>query len=267
MLAGILAAPGGAAAQTPAAAPAPEPDVTALAKTTQNPVGDLVALPFQFNFNNGGDLGRQTLLNLNVQPVIPFRASDNWNMMARLILPVNSIPTTDTARASGFGDIQAQLYLTPKQPGRIIWGLGPVISLPTSTVAPAETGSWAVGPGGVIVWSDGPWVVGGLINQIWTFAHSAGHVEVNQFLAQPFVNYNFGEGWALSFAPVITANWVLDEKEWTVPLGLGITKTTVLGTRPMSLGLQYYANVTHPAGSAGNQVRFVVSFLFPKRRG
>src|SRR6187401_2354328 len=98
MLSGIFTATGGAAAQTPAAPAEPEQDVTALAKTTQNPVGDLVALPFQFNFNNGGDLGRQTLLNLNVQPVIPFRASDNWNMMARLILPVNSIPTSDTTR-------------------------------------------------------------------------------------------------------------------------------------------------------------------------
>jgi hypothetical protein len=34
-----------------------EHDVAALAKATQNPVGDLTTLPFQFNFNTGGDLG------------------------------------------------------------------------------------------------------------------------------------------------------------------------------------------------------------------
>ncbi len=34
----------------------PEPDATALAKQSQNPVADLVSVPFQFNFNTGGGL-------------------------------------------------------------------------------------------------------------------------------------------------------------------------------------------------------------------
>ena len=34
----------------------PAPDTTELAKQTQNPVADLISLPFQFNFNNGGGL-------------------------------------------------------------------------------------------------------------------------------------------------------------------------------------------------------------------
>jgi len=46
-----------------------------LAKTTQNPVGDIVSVPFQFNFNGGGALRDGTFFNLNVQPVIPIHLS------------------------------------------------------------------------------------------------------------------------------------------------------------------------------------------------
>ena len=52
--------PPAALAQAP-----PEADVKALAKAAQNPVGDLRALPFQFNFNTGGDLEDKTFLNVN----------------------------------------------------------------------------------------------------------------------------------------------------------------------------------------------------------
>jgi hypothetical protein len=51
---------GRALAQTPE----PAHDVNALAKQTQNPVSNLTSVPFQFNFNTGGDLEDRTFLNL-----------------------------------------------------------------------------------------------------------------------------------------------------------------------------------------------------------
>src|SRR5260370_35034271 len=92
------------------------PDATELAKKTQNPVGDVTSLPFQFNFNTGGDLGDQTLLNLNFQPVIPFRLTDNWSMIARTIVPLYSVPGATGISYSGVGDIQEQLFVTPAHP-------------------------------------------------------------------------------------------------------------------------------------------------------
>ena len=61
-----------ASAQEEKAGPPEKVDATALAKQTQNPVADLVSIPFQFNFNSGGGLGDGTLYNLNIQPVIPI---------------------------------------------------------------------------------------------------------------------------------------------------------------------------------------------------
>jgi len=239
-------------------------DVTALAKTTQNPVGDLISVPFQFNFNTGGDLEDTTFFNLNFQPVIPFRLNANWNAIARTILPIDSFSRPNGSRFSGFGDLQEQLFITSARPGRIIWGVGPAFSLPTATAAPAETGTWAAGPTAVVLTMNGPWVAGALVSEFWPLADAGSDVETDLFIFQPLVNYNFGKGYALGFAPVISANWnAPDGEEWTVPLGIGLSRTTGFNRRPMTLGAQYYYNVERPEGSAGQTLRFVVTLLYP----
>ena len=244
----------------------PAPDTAALAKQTQNPVSSLITLPFQFNFNSGGDLGDGTLFNLNFQPVIPFKLNDNWNMIARTIVPVLSIPGAEGTRFSGIGDMQEQIFISPSNPGKIIWGLGPQFSMSTATIALVQTGSWAAGPTFVALTMTGPWVVGVLVNNVWTFADSGSSTEVNQFLLQYFINYNFGKGWAISSAPSITSNWdATSGNKWTVPFGVGITRTTVLNGRPIKLGVSYYHNVKRPDGAAGNQVQLSVSLLYPKK--
>ena len=258
------AQPAAPPASPPASAASPHGDMTELAKATQNPVSDLVSLPFQFNFNTGGDLEDRTSLNINFQPVLPFKLSDDWSMILRTILPIDSVPVGEGV-SSGIGDIQEQVYLSPARPGRIIWGAGPVFSLPTATARPLVTGTWGVGPGVVVVKNIQHVVLGGLINQIWPMSDEGDGRETNQMLLQPFVNFNFGSGWAVAVAPIITANWNAPSgDEWTVPLGLGITRTTVLGSRPMNIGVQYYYNVERPEGAAANTLRFTLSLLFPK---
>jgi hypothetical protein len=133
-------------AQQVAQPAAPAVDATALAKQSQNPVGSLVSVPFQFNFNTGGDLGERTLLNVNFQPVIPFRLTDRWNVIARTIVPLESVPGDAGTRFSG----------------------------------------------------------------------------------------------------------------------VGLTRTVVFNRRPMNLGISYNYNIEHPAGTAGEQLRFTVTLLYPR---
>jgi hypothetical protein len=261
----ILITAASAGAQTPAAPAGAAPDVNALAKATQNPVGDIISVPFQFNFNGGGDLEDQTALNVNFQPVIPFRLSDDWNVIARTIVPINTVPIPGGERSSGIGDVVLQMMATPKAAGSVIWGVGPSFSLPTATAAAMETGTWAAGFSAVVLTMPGPFVLGALVNQLWPLHDEGGDPEMDFFTFQPFVNYNFGDGWALAFAPVLSANWAADSDDrWTVPLGLGLMKTTVFNRRPMTLGIQIYNNATRPAGAAGYQIRFVLAPIFPK---
>jgi hypothetical protein len=241
-------------------------DVTALAKQSQNPVGDLVSVPLQFNFNTAGDLEDATLFNLNIQPVIPFRASSRWNIIARAIVPIDNVPANDGVSYSGVGDIQLQLYATPAKPGTLIWGVGPVFSFPTATAFPLRTGTFAAGAAAVALTMKGPWVIGGLVSQYWPVADTGDEPETNLFVFQPAINYNFGGGWAMSFSPAITANWnAASGNEWTVPLGLGVTRTTVFSGRPINVGMQYFINAVRPDGSAQRQLRFSMSLLYPKK--
>jgi hypothetical protein len=59
-----------------------------LARATQNPVADLISLPLQNNINFGVGPGDDVQNVLNIQPVIPFKLSENWNLITRTIAPV-----------------------------------------------------------------------------------------------------------------------------------------------------------------------------------
>jgi hypothetical protein len=53
-----------------------------LAKKSQNPIADLVSVPFQSNTNfNAGPFNR-TQEVLNIQPVVPLHINAEWNMIA-----------------------------------------------------------------------------------------------------------------------------------------------------------------------------------------
>jgi len=50
-----------------------------LAKETQNPVANLISVPFQNNFNFGIGPNDTTQWVMNVQPVIPITLNKDWN--------------------------------------------------------------------------------------------------------------------------------------------------------------------------------------------
>jgi hypothetical protein len=70
--------------ETPAAAT----NADALRKAAQNPVASLISIPVQNNNNFGIDPGYRTQDVLNIQPVIPVKVSDNWNLIIRWITPI-----------------------------------------------------------------------------------------------------------------------------------------------------------------------------------
>lgn len=77
--------------------------------------------------------------------------------------------------------------------------------------------------------------------------------------------YNLKKGWALITAPAITANWEAEtDQQWTVPIGMGVSKITMVGKQALSLSLQYYHNAIRPDNIGGDLVRMQVTFLFPK---
>lgn len=248
----------------PAAAQDGKEDPTALAKRTQNPVADLVSVPFQGNFNFGAGAFDRTQFLLNVQPVIPAQLNPRLNLITRIIMPVINQPVGMDESTFGLGDITPSFMLSPVGEGDVVTGYGAILLLPTATDDVLGAKKWGAGPQFVMLATPGKWVYGGLVNQIWSFAGDEDRPDVSVFLVQPFINYNFGKGRAISSAPIITADWKRSGKKWLVPLGGGVSQLLMVGKRPVSLGAQAYANVVKPDGAPDWTLRLVASLIFPK---
>ena len=111
----------------------------------------------------------------------------------------------------------------------------------------------------------GPWVVGALANNQWSFA-GWGHNDVNAMLLQPFLNYNFHHGWYLTSAPIMTADWTTGrDNRWTIPAGGGgkLWRVGKVGL-PVNTELQAYYDAIKPNEGANWQLRFQIQFLFPE---
>ena len=82
----LLAAPSPQAAEPQKSDEASDEE---LVKQTQNPVADLITVPFQNNFNfAAGPKHNHQIYLLNIQPVIPIHITENWNLISRIIMPV-----------------------------------------------------------------------------------------------------------------------------------------------------------------------------------
>ena len=221
--------------QEPGVIPPPSEDED-LAKKSQSPIADLVSVPFQSNTNfNAGPFNR-TQEVLNIQPVVPLRINADWNLISRTIMPVISQPSPIfNGNTNGIGDITQEFFVTPTHPGPLIWGVGPVFTDPSATDPILGQGKVLLGPTAVLLITPGHLVMGVLVNNQWSVGGNPLRQKVNEFLAQPFINYNMAHGWFLTNSPLITANWLAAPgQQWTVPIGGGFGRVFKLGDQPVS---------------------------------
>lgn len=234
-----------------------------LREAAQNPVANMISVPFQNNTNfNSGPYNRPQNV-LNIQPVIPFKLTPEWNLITRWITPLIWQPRLSPTQGGefGLGNIQPSFFLSPSEPGKIIWGVGPVLWLPTATDKVLGVNKWGAGPSAVALRIDGQWVYGALINNVWAGTQNN---RVNQMTLQPFLNYNMPHGWYLTSSPVLTANWLASSGDtWTVPIGGGVGRLFKVGKLPVNAQVQAFYNVVRPNDGATWTMRFQIQALFP----
>lgn len=237
-----------------------------LAKAAQNPVANMISLPLQYNVNNGIGPNDETQSILNIQPVWPVELNDDWNLITRTIAPIISQPDilTGEGRVNGLGDINFTAFLSPSAPGSLTWGAGPAFVFPTATDKVLGADKWSAGASAVVLTMPGNWVIGSLFSNIWSVGGS-GDNDINLFTLQYFINYNLPNGWYLTSAPIITADWEEDnDNRWTIPFGGGVGKIFKIGNQPVNGQISAYSNVETPENGADWQFRFQLQFLFPK---
>jgi hypothetical protein len=237
-----------------------------LARKLANPVASLISVPFQYNYNSGygDDDGSQNYIN--IQPVIPFSISPNWNVISRTILPVvwqdDVIPGEGSQ--AGFGDSLQSFFLSPKAPGPggVIWGVGPVIQIPTATDGIGKN-QWGLGPTAVALTQRGPFTAGLLANHVWSLTDNADDGETSNTFLQPFLVYTTPKATSFAINTETTYDW--ENREWSVPVNLTVGQIVKVGKLPVQLtgGLRYWLD-SPDGGPEDWGARFQVTFLLPR---
>jgi hypothetical protein len=258
--------------KTPAAAASSDE----LRKQSQNPIASLISVPIQENWNFGIGPANRVQNVMNIQPVIPFSFGKNWNLITRWITPVifqplpvpqPPGPPNQQTGVYGLGDLNPSFFLSPKK-SKVTWGVGTTLVLPTATnTTYLGQGKFSIGPSVVALIQPSHFTIGVLANNYWSVAGHSNQDKpaVNQFLLQPFLNYNMKKGWYLKTAPIFTANWkATPGSTWNVPLGGGFGRIMKLGFQPVNLSAEFYGNAKYPTGGSTWTMRLQVALLFPK---
>ena len=244
-----------------------------LAAKSQNPIGDLISVPIQFNFNlnTGGPDNSRMQTVMNIQPVLPVKVK-NISMVNRLILPIIVQPdfTTESDKIVGLGSLNYSMYFVPGPIGKnkhIEVGFGPAMNIPVNTTNSLGNGQFSIGPSMVFFGGHKHWTYGFVAQQTWAYNSPTDETLDNAFLVQYFVNYNFQHGWSVGTGPIITADWTAEKGEKAVvPFGLAASKITHFGPQAVKLFVAYNYNAVRPTGGAkGGQIQFTLVLLYPKK--
>jgi hypothetical protein len=249
-----------------------------LAKKLSNPVASLISVPIQNNWDFGIGSANAMRYTANVQPVIPFSLSEDWNLITRTIVPVvyAESPVVGGADKSGLGDIVQSFWASPKAPtdSGWIWGAGAVMLYPSGTDG-LSAHNWGAGPTALVLKQQNGWTYGVLANHLWSYAQTGGHgtsdagdasdgsdAGINATFLQPFVSYSTKSFTTYGLNTESTYDW--SHSQWTVPVNASVSQLIKVGKLPvqLSLGVKYYAE--RPIGGPDWGLRFAVTFLFPK---
>ena len=239
-----------------------------LAKKLSNPVSDLVSVPFQFNWEQNVGPAKQTRFILNVQPVMPFAINKDWNLIARVIVPLVSQPALLANGEPTFGvsDVLTSFFFSPSKGVPFTWGAGPAISLPSTSEPTLGSGKWSAGPTAVVLKQSGPWTYGALWNQVWSFSGDPARADVSQMFFQPFLAYQATHTVTLTVQSESTANWEADEDTWTVPINFLVAKLSSFGVFPASYQMGFGVFPVHPDIGPSWKVRGAIVILLPRAR-
>lgn len=250
-----------------------------LGQKSQNPLADLVLIPFQNNITFNNTQNRGTGYLLNIQPVFPIKFK-KFSIINRVVFGLGYMPGItaggpeipigweDDGQVDGtWGalDLNWTSFFTGKPIGSFSWGVGPSATFPTASDNRLGGGKWSLGPSAVFVWQPKKWTVDVIFRQLWSVGGNQSRPDVNQLYIQPLVAYNITKGWAFATMPVITVNWNFPEgNKALVPIGGGVNKLFFLGKLPVLSMFHYYHNIERPALAPSSELRIQFSMILSK---
>ena len=227
------------------------------------------ALPVELDLDRGAENGDASILRM--MPLYTFPVFDTWKLVNLTIFSLADAPggipefpgDTSFGQTAGISDLLHASFFTPNLSGDFIWGAGVILALPTATDDSLGSDKWDAGPAFRVTYRKGPWNLGVIAGQRWSFAGSDNRADVNQLLIRGAVRRQLPGDWYFIYAPLITANWDNDGEKWLVPIGGGIGRAFNLRRYPWAWSVQGYYNAIKPESAPDWVVRFAVIAAIP----
>ncbi len=250
-----------------------------ISELMDNPVGELVSVPLQFDRLTvtepfgGRELEIETT---KLIPTFPTKLGNDWTLINRFVIPHVNVPvdadalgaaglrpdvplldgnavTADpfSGSTSGLGDLTYVGLITPRearktQNGKVIWAVGPTVVFPTAEEDLLGQGKYQLGPALALGYLGERWTVGALAQHWWSVGSDSDRPSVNQTNIQYFVYYKLGNQWSIGASPNISMDWSgSGSPVINAPIGIGINKTLFLGKLPVRIGLEATNYVVH----------------------
>ena len=187
--------------------------------------------------------------------------------------PASSPPNTPLpvelfdGRTTNLGDSYYVGLFAPSEPtvldngAKLLWGAGFDLGFDTAADDVLGTGQWTAGPSALGVYMGEVFKGGVLVQQYWDYAGDGDRDDVNITNIQTIYYWALDETTSIGAGPNVIANWEQNsDNTWTVPVGIGISKTFQFGKIPVRVGLEYHHTVIEPDDIPGTDysVRFYI---------
>lgn len=214
------------------------------------------------------DAGDQSAVRMVLQPSLPYPLAGGKNFFVRPAIPIifdQSVPSPTggfDSKGVELGDIAFDAaigFSFKKKAGANVLIAGLTGTLPTATDEALGLDQWLLGPELAVAMVRKWGAIGILVTHQWDVG---GDSSFNTSLTggQYFYTFNLTGGWQISAGPNWSYNHEADSSDaWTLPLGIGVAKTSVLGGRPWKMSLQYWNFIKSPeAFGSEHQIRLVI---------
>ncbi len=277
------------------------PSEAQLMRLLENPVSNLVAIPFQYDYIQlkapSADITK-AMHRFQIMPTFPLGLGRDWNLINRVVFPflsvpinegfgdciglgpgwVNTCPSFPDALAEpfkhtgGFGDMVYVGLVSPKKAIKVestgavvIWGVGPTTMFPTASDEVLGFGKYGLGPSGVVGYLGQKWTLGIFAQHWWSIAGDSKRSDISLTNIQYFIYYkppwDPEAQWRIGMSPNISINWKAKGDKTTLPVGLGISRLIQIGPLPVEIAIEADYSVLHPDDKPGSRWDFRVYFV------
>ena len=234
-----------------------------VAKELANPNTPLASLTFKNQYRwykgdlpNADDQSNYTLL---FQPTFPFTLEETASGGKPIIFlrpafplvidqPVFDASKSDFDGVSAMGDIAFDFGYGVTEKSGLLWAFGMVGSLPTATDSDVAGKQLRLGPEAVIAQFGKKYLIALFPKHQWdvTGWSDSGYFSTSEI--EVVAKWLPGKGISIGSSPIMDYDWKDDQ--WTIPLNLTASKTTMFGKMPIKFEVEvnYYVEQPDPFG-------------------